>query len=152
MFRWIAIGVGVLVVALIGFIVAATLLGPDFRAAWRDVFLVIVSSLLLVVAILMIAILIAILWVINQLNQVAKTNVIPRFDEAMIKLNEILDNTRVLANNVQQASTNAATTTGFVTERVVSPIIRVSSLVSGVRAAATTLARRDLDDQSANQV
>ena len=149
MLKWIAIGVGVLVVALFGFVIAASLLGPEFRAAWRDVFLVIVSALQLVVAILMIAILVAVLYVVNQLNKVAQNNVMPRLDEAMVKMNEVLDSTKTLTTNIQQTATNAANTTGFVTERVVSPFIRVSSLVTGVRAAATTLAQRDLADQKA---
>lgn len=143
MFRWVAIGVGVISAGLLGFIVAAIFLGPEFRAAWRDVFIVILAALQLIGAVLTIALLIAVLYVVNQLNKVARTSVMPRLDETMLKVNEVLDNTRSLTSNVQQTVSSAASTTGFVTERVVSPIIRVSSLVTGVRAAATTLARRD---------
>jgi MFS family permease len=142
-FRWVAIGVGLLVAGLLGFVIAAIFLGPDFRGAWRDVFIVILAALQLVGAFLTIALLIAVLYVVNQLNKVARTNVLPKLDETMLKVNDVLDNTRTLVGNVQQSVSNAANTTGFVTERVVSPIIRVSSLISGVRAAATTLARRD---------
>jgi len=39
--RWIAIGIGLLTAVLFGFIIAAIFLGEDFRAAWRDVFIVI---------------------------------------------------------------------------------------------------------------
>lgn len=143
MFRWVAIGVGIITAGLLGFIIAAIFLGPEFRGAWRDVFIVILATLQLIGAVLTIALLIAVLYVVNQLNKVARTNVLPRIDETMVKVNEVLDSTRSLAGSVQQTATNAANTTGFVTERVVSPIIRISSLVTGVRAAATTLARRD---------
>jgi len=142
-FRWVAIGVGIITAALLGFIVAAIFLGPDFRGAWRDVFIVIFAALQLVSAVLTIALLLAVLYVVNQLNKVARTSVLPRIDETMGKVNEVLDSTRTLAGNAQQAASSAANTTGFVAERVVSPIIRVSSLITGVRAAATTLARRD---------
>lgn len=148
MFRWVAIGVGLLTAALLGFIVAAIFLGPDFRGAWRDVFIVILAALQLIGAILTIALLIAVLYVVNQLNRVARTNVLPRVDEAMVKLNDVLDSTRTLAGNVRDSASTATSTTTFVAERVVSPIIRISSLVTGVRAAATTLARRDLPAQA----
>lgn len=147
MFRWVAIGVGLITAGLLGFIIAAIFLGPDFRAAWRDVFIVILATLQLIGAVLTIALLIAVLYVVNQLNKVARTSVLPRIDETMVKVNEVLDSTRSLAGSVQQTATSAANTTGFVTERVVSPIIRISSLVTGVRAAATTLARRDAADK-----
>lgn len=147
MFRWIAIGVGLLVAALVGFIVAAILLGPEFRGAWRDVFIVILSALQLIGAMLTIALLIAILWVVNQINQAARVNVLPKIDEAMVKMNDVLDSTRTLANNVRDSAGTATSTTTFVAERVVSPIIRISSLVTGVRTAATTLARRDAPEQ-----
>lgn len=146
MFRWVAIGVGIITAGLLGFIIAAIFLGPEFRGAWRDVFIVILATLQLIGAVLTIALLIAVLYVVNQLNKVARTNVLPRIDETMVKVNEVLDSTRSLAGSVQQTATNAANTTGFVTERVVSPIIRISSLVTGVRAAATTLARRDASE------
>lgn len=147
MFRWIGIGVGLLVAALVGFIVAAVLLGPEFRGAWRDVFIVILAALQLIGAMLTIALLIAILWVVNQINQAARVNVLPKIDEAMVKMNDVLDSTRTLANNVRDSAGTATSTTTFVAERVVSPIIRISSLVTGVRTAATTLARRDAPEQ-----
>lgn len=147
MFRWIGIGVGLLVAALVGFIVAAILLGPEFRGAWRDVFIVILAALQLIGAMLTIALLIAILWVVNQINQAARVNVLPKIDEAMVKMNDVLDSTRTLANNVRDSAGTATSTTTFVAERVVSPIIRISSLVTGVRTAATTLARRDAPEQ-----
>jgi len=145
--RWIAIGIGLLTAVLFGFIIAAIFLGEDFRAAWRDVFIVILAALQLIGAVLSIAILIALLYVVDQINRLARHNVIPKLDEALTKANEALDVARTIANNVRDSAQTATTTTTYVAERVVSPIIRISSLVTGVRAAATTLARRGNPDE-----
>lgn len=147
MLRWIAIGIGLLTAVLFGFIIAAIFLGEDFRAAWRDVFIVILAALQLIGAVLSIAILIALLYVVDQINLLARHNVIPKLDEALTKANEALDVARTIANNVRDSAQTATTTTTYVAERVVSPIIRISSLVTGVRAAATTLARRGNPDE-----
>ncbi|MBO9349447.1 hypothetical protein [Chloroflexus sp. MS-G] len=147
MLRWIAIGIGLLTAVLFGFIIAAIFLGEDFRAAWRDVFIVILAALQLIGAVLSIAILIALLYVVDQINRLARHNVIPKLDEALTKANEALDVARTIANNVRDSAQTATTTTTYVAERVVSPIIRISSLVTGVRAAATTLARRGNPDE-----
>ncbi|NTW97561.1 MAG: hypothetical protein HGB28_03330 [Oscillochloris sp.] len=151
MFKWVGIGVGTLTVLLIAFVVGSALAPAEFRAGTRDIFIVVVSVFQLISAILMVAILFAILFVINQLNKMAKTNVLPKVDEAMVKLNEVLDSTRSLASNVRDSASTATQTTTFMAERVVSPIIRISSLVTGVRAAATTLARRDATEQAGNE-
>jgi amino acid transporter len=145
-FKWIGIALGLLVAALVGFIVAAVLLGPEFRGAWRDVFIVILAALQLIGAILTIALLVGVMFMIHQLNKVAKTSVMPRVDEAMLKLNDVLDSTRTLAENVRDSSSTAANTTTYVSERVISPVIRMSSLATGVRTAAQTLARRGQND------
>lgn len=149
MLRWIGIGIGLLTAVLFGFIIAAIFLGEGFRAAWRDVFIVILAALQLIGAVLLIAILIAILYAVEQINRLARNNVIPKLDEALAKANEALDATRTIAHNVRDSAQTATTTTTYVAERVVSPIIRISSLVTGVRAAATTLARRDKTDGQA---
>ncbi|WP_322822072.1 hypothetical protein [Chloroflexus sp.] len=149
MLRWIGIGIGLLTAVLLGFIIAAIFLGEGFRAAWRDVFIVILAALQLIGAVLSIAILIAILYAVEQINRLARNNVIPKLDEALAKANEALDATRTIAHNVRDSAQTATTTTTYVAERVVSPIIRISSLVTGVRAAATTLARRDKTDGQA---
>jgi ABC-type maltose transport system permease subunit len=146
-FKWVGIGVGTLTVLLIAFIVGSAFAPAEFRAGTRDIFIAVVSIFQLISAILMIAILFAILYVVNQLNKIAKTNVIPKVDDAMVKLNEVLDSTRSLASNISNSASTATQTTAFMAERVVSPIIRISSLVSGVRVAATTLARRDAPEQ-----
>lgn len=151
MLKWVGIGVGTLSALLIAFIVGSAFAPAEFRAGTRDIFIVIVSVFQLISAILMVAILFAILFAINQLNKIAKTNVLPKVDDAMVKLNEVLDSTRSLAGNVRDSASTATQTTAFMAERVVSPIIRISSLVTGVRAAATTLARRDAPEQAGSE-
>lgn len=152
MFKWVGIGVGTLTVLLLAFIVGSAFAPAEFRAGTRDIFIVIVSVFQLISAILTVALLIALLYAVNQINKVAKMNVLPKVDEAMVKLNEVLDSTRSLASNVRDSASTATQTTAFMAERVVSPIIRISSLVTGVRAAATTLARRDAADQAGNDL
>jgi hypothetical protein len=160
-FRWIGIGVAVLLVGLIAFFVAAILLPPGFREGARDIFIVILASLQLIGAILTIALLIAVLFAVNEINKLARNTIVPKIDTAMTKVNElidvvspridtatvrvteIVDNARTATDHVRDTSGAVTTTIVFVAERVVSPIIRISSLVAGVRAAATTLAQRD---------
>ncbi len=150
MLKWVGIGVGTLTALLIAFVVGAAFAPAEFRAGTRDIFIVVVSVFQLISAILMVAILFAVLFAINQLNKLAKNNVLPKVDDAMTKLNEVLDSTRSLAGNVRDSASTATQTTTFMAERVVTPIIRISSLVTGVRAAATTLARRDVPEQLGN--
>ncbi|WP_129632486.1 hypothetical protein [Candidatus Oscillochloris fontis] len=150
MLKWVGIGVGTLTALLLAFVVGAAFAPAEFRAGTRDIVIVVVSVFQLISAILMVAILFAVLFAINQLNKLAKNNVLPKVDDAMIKLNEVLDSTRSLTNNVRDSASTATQTTAFMAERVVTPIIRISSLVTGVRAAATTLARRDAPEQRGN--
>lgn len=148
MFRWVAIGVGVLTLLLIAFVVGMALAPQGFREGARDIFIIILGIFQLISVMLLIALLLAVLYAVNQINKVARTTVVPKLDEAMLKLNDVLDSTRTLASNVRDSANTATGATSFVAERVVSPIIRVSSLITGVRAAATTLARRDANDRS----
>ncbi|EFO81145.1 hypothetical protein OSCT_1001 [Oscillochloris trichoides DG-6] len=150
MLKWVGIGVGTLTALLLAFVVGAAFAPAEFRAGTRDIVIVVVSVFQLISAILMVAILFAVLFAINQLNKLAKNNVLPKVDDAMLKLNEVLDSTRSLTNNVRDSASTATQTTAFMAERVVTPIIRISSLVTGVRAAATTLARRDAPEQLGN--
>ena len=143
MFKWIGIGVGALTLLLIGFITAAIILPAGFREGARDIFIVILAALQLIGAILTIALLIAVLYVINQINLLAKTSVVPKVEVLTTKLDQVIENTRAITGNVRDSASTATNTTVFVAERVASPIIRLSSLMTGVRAAATALARRE---------
>lgn len=143
MFRWIGIGLGVLLLLLIAAIVGLFLAPPGVREAIRDIFIIVLGFFTLISTVLSIAVIFALLYVMNRVDKLARGSVLPKLDEAMAKMNEVLESTKTLAGNAKDTAGTVAGTTNFVAERVVSPFIRVSSLVTGVAAAATTLARRD---------
>lgn len=139
--KWIGIGIAIVVLIAVAFIVAAAIF-PTFRVVSRDIAIVILAVFQMIISILGIVLLIAILYAINLLQKLTRDSVIPKIDVAVTKANEILDNTRTVTGNIRDSASTATNTTVFVAERVASPIIRASSLVAGVRAAAITLARR----------
>lgn len=147
MFKWIGIGLGVLTLLLVAFIVGLFLAPVGVREAIRDIFVIIIGLFMLLSTVMTIAVLLGLLFTMNRIERLARGNVLPKLDEAMLKMNDVLDSTRSLATTAKETAANAAGTTQFVSERVVSPIIRVSSLFSGVRAAATSLARRDAPER-----
>lgn len=147
MFKWIGIGLGAITLLLIASIVGLIIAPQPLREAIRDIFIIVLGFFFLMTTIIAIAVLIGVLYTMNRIEKIASGNVIPKLDEAMVKMNEVLDSTRTLATSAKDTASSAAGTTQFVSERVVSPIIRVSSLVTGVRAAATSLARRDAADR-----
>lgn len=144
MFRWIGIGLGVLTLLLIGFIVALALAPVGVREAFRDIFIIILGGFMLLSVVILIAVLIGLLFTLNRLERLARKNVLPKLDDALVKLNDVLESTKTLANNARESAHTVTGSTTFVAERVVSPVIRIASLATGVRAAATSLARRDL--------
>lgn len=147
MLKWIGIGLGVLTLLLIAFIVGLFLAPVGVREAIRDIFVIVLGFFMLVSTVLTIAVLLGVLFTMSRIEALARGNVLPKLDEAMVKMNEVLDSTKTLAASAKDTASNAAGTTQFVSERVVSPIIRVSSLFTGVRAAATSLARRDAPER-----
>ncbi len=70
MLKWVGIGVGTLTVLLIAFIVGSAFAPVGFREGTRDIFIAVVSIFQLISAILMIAILFAILYAVNQINKI----------------------------------------------------------------------------------
>lgn len=140
--KWITAGIVVVLAILIAFITCSYLF-PDFRVATRDIAIVLLAVLQMISVFLMIALLCAILYVVNRVDKLARTTVVPKVNDLTIKVNEVLDTTKSIAGKVQDTTTTVGSTTSYVAERVVSPVIRVSSLFAGVRAAANTLAHRD---------
>jgi hypothetical protein len=132
---------------MIAFVVGMYIAPVGIREATRDIFVIVLGLFQLITVVLLTVILFAVLYAINQINKVARGSLIPKLDEATAKLNDVLASTRTIADNARDTATNVSGSTAFVTERVVSPIIRLSSLVIGVRAAATSLARRDAPDR-----
>lgn len=147
MLKWIGIGLGVLTLLLIAFVVGLFLAPVGVREAIRDIFVIIIGLFMLVSTVMTIAVLLGVLFAMNRLERLARGNVLPKLDEAMVKMNDVLESTKTLAASAKETASSAASTTQFVSERVVSPLIRVSSLVTGVRAAATSLARRDATER-----
>lgn len=141
MTKWIGIGLAVVGIIAIAFIVAAYIF-PDFRVATRDIAIVILAVFQMIGAILTIALLLAVLYAVRTVNRLAHDTVIPKIDMLTGKLDSVIDTTRSITGNVKDTTATASATTVYIAEQVVSPVIRVASLVSGVRAAARYLARR----------
>lgn len=142
--KWIKIGA----IALGGIIVLYTiiaLLFPGLREALRDVAIVILAVFQLIVVVMAILLLVALLYTIRLINQVTRETIVPRYRQANAKLDEILDHTRAVAGNARGSAETVSTATTFAAEQAIAPLIRVSGLVAGVRAAASALARRDVD-------
>lgn len=140
--RWIIIGAVVLAVIVIAYGVVAFLY-PDVRVALRDIFIVILAIFQMIATVLVIVLLISVLYAVKAGNDLIQQTITPKIDATVVKIDEVLDNTRTIVGNVRESSDTLTTTTVFTAERVVSPIIRVSGLMAGVRAAATALAHRD---------
>ena len=146
--KWIGIGLGVVGLITIAFIVTAAIF-PAFREASRDIAIVILAVFQMIGAILTIALLLAVLYAVNVIRNTAnqlqlrvQTDVMPKIDALHGKLDQIIDTTQSITTNVKDTTTTVSTTTSYVAEQVVAPVIRVSSLMAGARAAATFLARR----------
>lgn len=146
MLRWIGIGLGVLLLLLIATAIGLFVAPVGVREAIRDIFIIVLGFFTLMSTILTIGLLFGLLYILNRLDRLARVGILPKLDEGMVKLNEVLETTKTLATNARDTAATVTETTHFVSERVVSPFIRVSSLVTGVAAAATTFARRGAPD------
>jgi hypothetical protein len=139
--KWIGIGLAIVGIIAVAFIVAAYLF-PEFRIATRDIAIVILAVFQMIGAILTIALLLAVLYAVRTINRLARDTVLPKIDTLTGKLDHVIENTRTITGNVKDTTATASTTTVYIAEQVVSPVIRVASLVAGVRAAARFLAQR----------
>jgi phage-related protein len=141
--KWLKIGAVVLSLIFIAYIVVAFMF-PTVREALRDIAIVILAVLQMIAVALAVALLMAILYAVRYIHKATQETVMPEITKINTKLDELLDNTRAIVGNVRESSDTITTTTIYTAERVVTPIIRVSGLVAGVRAAASALARRDV--------
>jgi len=139
--KWIGIGLAVVVVVTVAFIVAAYLF-PDFRVATRDIAITIMAVLQMISIILTIVLLVAVLYAVSFIRRLARDTVVPEISALKTRLDGVIDNTRAITGNVKDTTTTVSTTTVYVAERVVAPVIRVAGLMAGVRAGARYLARR----------
>lgn len=140
--KWIGIGLAVVGVITVAFIVAAYLF-PDFRIATRDIAVVILAVFQMIGALLTIALLLAILYAVRTINRLTRQTVLPKVDLLTNKLDQVIETTHAITTNVKDTTATASTTSVYIAEQVVSPVIRVAGAMAGVRAAARFLARRD---------
>ena len=141
MVKWIAIGFAAIIAIAIVYVVAAYNY-PAFREATRDIAIVILAVFQIIGSILTAALLLALLYSMVALEKLATQTVLPKVDLLTAKLDEVIEQTQAIAGNVKDTTMTVSTTTSYIADRVVSPVIRVSSLLTGVRAAASFLARR----------
>ena len=141
MVKWIAIGFAAIIAIAIVYVVAAYNY-PAFREATRDIAIVILAIFQIIGSILTAALLMALLYSMVALEKLATQTVLPKVDLLTAKLDDVIEQTQAIAGNVKDTTTTVSTTTSYIADRVVSPVIRVSSLLIGVRAAASFLARR----------
>ena len=139
--KWIAIGFAVIIAIAIAYVVAAYNY-PAFREATRDIAIVILAIFQIIGSILTAALLLALLYSMVALEKLATQTVLPKVDLLTAKLDEVIEQTQAIAGNVKDTTTTVSTTTSYIADRVVSPVIRVSSLLTGMRAAASFVARR----------
>ncbi len=125
--RWLIIGGVVFVVLLVGLIVLISV--NDAWATARDVSVVILAIFEMISTLLMIALLAVLIYAVMALRTVATETVVP-------KMNQTLDQVRDTAATAKNTST-------YVAQGVVTPLIKISSVAAGVRAAAVSLARRN---------
>jgi len=138
---WIGIGLAVIALITITFIVAAYIY-PDFREATRDIAIVVLAVFQMIGAILTAALLIGLLYAVLAIQRLTNNTIVPKIDMLTTKLDGVIESTRAITTNIKDTTSTVGTTTTYVAEQVVSPVIRVSGLLAGVRAAATFLARR----------
>jgi len=139
--KWIAIGFAAIIAIAIVYVIAAYNY-PAFREATRDIAIVILAVFQIIGSILTVALLLALLYSMVALEKLATQTVLPKVDLLTAKLDEVIEQTQAIAGNVKDTTMTVSTTTSYIADRVVSPVIRVSSLLTGVRAAASFLARR----------
>ena len=142
MVKWIGIGLAVVVAILVAFIVAAYIF-PDFRVATRDIAIALLAVLTMISIILTIALLLAILYAVMFIRRLTNETIVPQIIDLKTKLDGVVENTREITGNVKDTTTTVSTTTVYIAEKAVGPIIRVAGLLAGVRAAARYLAQRD---------
>ena len=142
MVKWISIGLAVVVVILIAFIVAAYLF-PEFRVATRDITIVLLGVLTMISIVLTITLLLAFLYTVMFIRRLTNDTIVPQITDLKTRLDNVIENTRGITTDVKDTTTTVSATTVYIAEKAVSPVIRVSGLLAGVRAAARYLARRD---------
>jgi len=125
--KWLAIGGIVSVLLIVGLIVLISINDAWQTAAYVSIVILAIFEVFSVL--LLIALLAILIYAVLAIRDLANNTIVP-------KVSQTLD---------QVKDTAAATknTTAYVAEGVVTPLIKLSSIATGVRTAAVALARRN---------
>jgi hypothetical protein len=141
MSRWLVIGAVVFVVVSVVFIVLAVIY-PGFREAVRDLAIILLALFQLIGAIAMALVAVALLYAVKAVDATARLTLMPKLEEISRKVDELLQKTTSVTDDVKKTSTTVANTVSIISEQIVRPAIQVSSFVSGIKAAAEVLGQR----------
>jgi len=124
--KWLIIGGVISAVLVIGLIVLISV--ADAWATARDVSIVILAIFQMISTLLMIGLVAILIYAVMALYSVASETVLP-------KVSQTLD-------QVKDTAETAKNTTTYVAQGVATPLIKISSVAAGVKAAAVALAKR----------
>jgi hypothetical protein len=124
--KWLIIGGVVFAVLVIVLVVLISV--NNAWATARDVSVVILAIFEMISTLLMIALLAVLIYAVMALRTLASETVLP-------KVSQTLD-------QVKDTAVTAKNTSTYVAEGVATPLIKISSVAAGVKAAAVALARR----------
>ena len=124
--RWLIIGGVVFLLLVIALIVLISV--NDAWATARDVSVVILAIFEMISTLLMIALLGVLIYAVMAIRSLASETVVPKVSQAL--------------DQVRDSAVTAKNTSTYVAQGVASPLIKISSVAAGVRAAAVALARR----------
>lgn len=129
--KWLIIGGVVFAVLIIGLIVLISV--ADAWDTARDVSIVILAIFSMISTLLMIALIAVLIYAVMALRTVASETILP-------KVSQTLD-------QVKDTAATAKNTSTYVAQGVATPLIKLSSVAAGVKAAAVALARRNPPDR-----
>lgn len=141
MSRWLAIGAVLFVLVSLAFIVLS-IIYPGFREAVRDLAIILLALFQLIGAIAMALVAVALLYAVKAVDATARLTLMPKLEEISRKVDELLQKTTSVTDDVKKTSTTVANTVSIISEQIVRPAIQVSSFVSGIKAAAEVLGQR----------
>ena len=125
-FQIALIGILVVVVVLLAVMCYLVFISPGSTAIIRDISIIILALESIVVLLLLGAVIGMLWWLIQTLEK---------------KITPILDTTNETVSNVSETVNTVRGTATFVSDTVVSPIIKVVSYASGVKKAVQTLTK-----------
>lgn len=141
MTRWLTIGGGIFAAISIAFVVL-TVVYPSFREIVRDLAIILLALFQLIGAIAMALIAVAILYAVKAIDTTARVSLIPKLEEISTKVDDILVKTSSVTDDVKKTTASVSTAAEIISQEVVKPAIQISSMLSGVKAAASVIGQR----------